>query len=99
MNLVLPLIPFLLLPPIPSDSVTHIGVQVTEIVLIPGILIPLSPPAVSWIATLEEDSDLRLMVAVGIVRAAGVIYPDDLVMGQDLIPVPSYVESQVAAGL
>jgi hypothetical protein len=99
MNLVLPLIPFVLLLPIPFASATHIGVQVTEIVPIPGILIPLSPPAVSRIATLEEDSDLPLMVAAGIVRAVGVVYPDNLVVGQDLVPVPSYKESQVSVSL
>ena len=99
MNLVLLLIPFVLLPLFLSDSDTQHGVQVTEIVPIPRILIPLSPPPVSQIATLKEDSDLPLMVAAGIVRAVGVTYPDNLVMGQDLIPVPSYEESQAAAGL
>ena len=69
-----------------------------EIVPFPGILIPLSPPPVSWIVTLEDDSNLPLMVAAGIVRAVRV-YSDDLVVGQDLVPVPSYEESQAAAGL
>ena len=48
---------------------------------------------------LEEDLDLPLMRAVGVVRAAGIVYPDDLVVGQDLVPVPSYEESQASVGL
>src|SRR5579872_76684 len=99
MRPVLLLIPFISTLPIPFASSTHIGVQVMEIVPIPGILILLSPPAVSQIATLEEDSDLPLMVAAGIVRAAGATYPDDLVVGQDLVPVPSYEESQASVSL
>src|SRR5579872_2642908 len=77
---------------------TQVGAQVMEIVLMPAILIPLSPPTVSQITTLEDDSDLPLMVAVGVARAVGV-YSDDLVVSQDLVPVPMYEESQVAAGL
>ncbi len=46
-----------------------------------------------------EDSDLPLMSAAGVVRAVGAVYPDDLVVGQDLVPVPSYDESQVSVGL
>ena len=46
-----------------------------------------------------EDSDLPLMSAAGVVRAVGVVYPDNLVVGQDLVPVPSYEESQASIGL
>ena len=66
----------------------------------PGILVPVSPPPVSRItAALEEDSDLPLMRAADVVRAVGTVYPDDLVVGHDLVPVPTYEESQAAAGL
>jgi hypothetical protein len=48
---------------------------------------------------LEEDLDLPLMQAAGVVRAVGAVYPDDLVVGQDLVPVPSYEESQASVSL
>src|SRR5579872_5727458 len=80
--------------------VTQPGVQTREVVPFPGILVPVSPPPVSWITMgLEEDSDLPLMRAAGVVRAVGVVYPDDLVVGPNLVPVPTYEESQAAASL
>ena len=87
---------FLLL--FPFAFVTHLGVQVTKIIPIPRILILLSPPPVSQIAMLKDNLDLPLMWAVGIVRDVGV-YPNNLVVEGNLVPVPSYKESQAAAGL
>jgi hypothetical protein len=79
---------------------TQLGGQTREVVPFPGILVPVSPPPVSRLtADLAEDSDLPLMRAAGVVRAVGVVYPDDLVVGHDLVPVPTYEESQLAAGL
>ena len=91
--------PFVLLPLIDLAFNTHPGVQTREVIPFPGILVPLSPPAVSRIMALEEDSNLPLMLAVGVVRAVGAVYPDDLVVGHDLVPVPSYEESQASLGL
>src|SRR5579872_1503940 len=99
MMTVLLLFLFVFTPLTPSTFVTQLGAQTREVIPFPGILIPLSPPPVSCVIHLEEDSDLPLMRAAGIVRAVGVVYPDDLVVGQDLVPVPSYEESQAAAGL
>src|SRR5579872_3991871 len=98
-NPVLLLCPFVCIPLIPFTFDTQLGIQMREVILFPGILVPLSPPAVSCIMAPAEDSDLPLMLAVGVVRAVGVVYPDDLVVGQDLVPVPSYEESQVSVGL
>src|SRR5579872_5091029 len=79
---------------------TQPGVQTREVVPFPGILVPVSPPLASRnIMDLAEDSDLPLMRAAGVVRAVGAVYPDDLVVGHDLVPVPTYEESQAAAGL
>jgi len=47
---------------------------------------------------LKDNLDLPLMWAVGIVRDVGV-YPNNLVVEGNLVPVPSYKESQAAAGL
>src|ERR1700757_1879014 len=97
---VLLLCPFVLLLLILFAFVTQSGVQTREAVPFPGILVPVSPPPVSRITmALEEDSDLPLMRAAGVVRAVGAVYPDDLVMGHDMVPVPTYEESQRAAGL
>src|SRR5579872_949872 len=91
---------FVLPPLILFTSVTQLGVQTREVVPFPGILIPVSPPPVSRpIEALAEDSDLPLMRAAGVVRAVGAVYPDDLVVGHDFVPVPTYEESQLAAGL
>src|SRR5579872_7074168 len=81
-------------------SVTQLGVQTREVVPFPGILVPVSPPPVSWITMgLEEDFDLPLMRAAGVVRAVGGVYPDNLVVGHNLVPVPTYEESQASVGL
>ena len=91
---------FVLPPLIHFAFVTQLGVQTREVVPFPGILVPVSPPPVSRITMdLEEDSDLPLMRAAGVVRAVGVVYPDDLVVGHDLVPVPTYEESQASVGL
>src|SRR5579872_3837982 len=91
--------PFVSIPLIPFVFDTQLGAQTREVIPFPGILVPVSPPPVSCIMPLEKDSDLPLMWAAGVVRDVGVVYPDDLVVGQDLVPVSSYEESQVAAGL
>jgi hypothetical protein len=91
---------FVLPPLILFVSDTQLGGQTREVVPFPGILIPVSPPPVSRaIADLEEDSDLPLMRAAGVVRDVSAVYPDDLVVGHDLVPVPSYEESQASVGL
>src|SRR5579872_4893609 len=100
LELALPLFPFVLPLLILFAFVTQLGGQTREVVPFPGILVPVSPPPVSRITmALGEDSDLPLMRVAGVVRAVGVVYPDDLVVGHDLVPVPTYEESQLAAGL
>src|SRR5579872_1062714 len=79
---------------------TQLGEQTREVVPFPGILVPVSPPPASRITMgLAEDSDLPLMRAAGVVRDVSAVYPDDLVVGHDLVPVPSYEESQASVGL
>jgi hypothetical protein len=91
---------FVLLLLILFGSDTQLGEQTREVMPFPGILIPVSPPPASRLtADLAEDSDLSLMRAVGVVRAVGAVYPDDLVVGHDLVPVPTYEESQASVGL
>src|SRR5579872_3984141 len=100
LGLVLLLYLFVLPPLILFVFDTQLGEQTREVVPFPGILVPVSPPPVSRITMgLEEDFDLPLMRAAGVVRAVGAVYPDDLVVGHDLVPVPSYEESQASVGL
>src|ERR1700757_4476759 len=81
-------------------SDTQLGEQTREVVPFPGILIPVSPPPASWITmALEEDSDLPLMRAAGVVRDVSRVYPDDFVVGPVFVHVPTYEESQLDGGL
>ena len=72
--------------------------QVAETAPAPLTIIPFSPLPVSQIATLEDNLDLPLMWAAGIVRPVRV-YPDNLMVEGHLEPVPSCTESQFLASL